>query len=90
MGNSVKRPLLFELHSGTVNSSGDLVAATAVPRHATAALGQGRWRFVRDAVGCCRSGLQGFTIRVLPHHADLPTPFLPGLIIWAGATAITE
>lgn len=79
-----------ELYSGAVNPSGDLVAATAVPMHATETLSQGRWRFVRDAVACCHSGLQGFTIRVLPHHSDLPTPFLPGLIVWAGTTASTE
>jgi starch phosphorylase len=29
------------------------------------------------------SGKHGLTVRVLPHHADLVTPFIPGLITWA-------
>jgi starch phosphorylase len=29
------------------------------------------------------SGLNGYTVRVLPSHPDLSTPFQPGLIAWA-------
>ncbi len=29
------------------------------------------------------SGLSGFTVRVLPHHPDLATPHIPGLVLWA-------
>jgi len=29
------------------------------------------------------SGERGLTVRVLPHHPDLVTPFIPGLITWA-------
>jgi starch phosphorylase len=31
-----------------------------------------------------RSGLHGYALRVLPSHPDLITPFMPGLITWAG------
>ena len=74
-----------ELYSGPVNPSGDIVAATAIAMHATESVGKGRWRFVTDAVACCHSGLHGFTLRVLPYHADLPTPFSLGLITWPEA-----
>ena len=30
-----------------------------------------------------QSGLHGYTLRVLPSHPDLSTPFVPGLIAWA-------
>lgn len=33
--------------------------------------------------GMWLSGLHGYTVRVVPKHADLTTPFLPGLIVWA-------
>jgi len=32
------------------------------------------------------SGLQGYSIRVLPYHEALSTPFLPGFIVWADGT----
>jgi hypothetical protein len=31
--------------------------------------------------------LNGYTVRVLPAHPDLPTPFQPGLIVWAASTS---
>jgi len=33
--------------------------------------------------GMWLSGLHGYTVRVVPKHADLTSPFLPGLIVWA-------
>jgi starch phosphorylase len=33
------------------------------------------------------SGLHGYTVRVLPKHADLASPFQPGLIAWAPPAA---
>ena len=36
-----------------------------------------------QAVTSLGSGLYGYTVRVLPHHPDLVSPFLPGLITWA-------
>jgi starch phosphorylase len=74
-----------ELYVGSVSPSGDLVEANAIAMRATEAMGEGRWRFATEAVACTRSGLQGFTVRVLPFHPDLPTACLPGLIVWAGA-----
>lgn len=36
------------------------------------------------AVIARRSGRHGCTVRVLPHHPALTTPFLPGFIVWVG------
>ena len=33
-------------------------------------------------VPCFASGQFGFSVRVLPKHADLPHPFEPGLVTW--------
>jgi starch phosphorylase len=51
-------------------------------RH-TASPGNGEHVFEATGVPCCRSGLQGYTVRVLPHHPELAAPFVPGLITWA-------
>ncbi|MFN0119983.1 MAG: alpha-glucan family phosphorylase [Blastocatellia bacterium] len=74
-----------ELYSGSGNPSGEIEATTIIAMHAAEAVGHGRWRHATDAVACCRSGLHGFTIRVLPQHTDMSTSFLPGLIVWADA-----
>jgi len=34
------------------------------------------------AIPCRTSGQHGFAVRVLPHHADLVPPFVPGLVRW--------
>jgi starch phosphorylase len=41
--------------------------------------------FEAAAVQCGRSGLHGYTVRVLPFHADEAKAFLPGIITWAEA-----
>jgi len=39
--------------------------------------------FETPAAHAATSGLHGYTVRVLPYHPDLVTPFVPGLITWA-------
>ena len=34
------------------------------------------------AIPCRTSGRHGFSVRVLPSHPDLVTPFLPSLVRW--------
>lgn len=54
------------------------------------AKGPGRHLFQAEAVPCQMSGLHGLTVRVLPQHPDLPVPFLPGLIAWAGPESVAQ
>lgn len=44
--------------------------------------------FEADPVMCARSGQHGFTVRVTPHHPDLVSRFLPGLITWADGARV--
>jgi starch phosphorylase len=48
---------------------------------------EGAYVFETNEVRCENSGRHGYTLRVLPDHKDLVTPFLPGLIAWAGGAA---
>ncbi|MCG3159108.1 MAG: Glycogen phosphorylase [Acidobacteria bacterium] len=73
-----------ELYLGLVNADDEITEARAIPMRPVDGGGAGRYRFEASSVACCRSGLHGFTVRALPHHPDLITPFLPGLIVWAG------
>jgi starch phosphorylase len=72
-----------ELIVGGVDGSGNLVATETIPMTTTGAKHKGIVRYTAGLV-LQQSGQQGYTVRVLPHHPGLPTPFLPGLIAWAG------
>ena len=73
-----------ELYLGTLNASGEIVTPATFPMHHAGSRANGEHVFEAAGVPCCGSGLQGYTVRVLPHHPDLAVPFVPGLIAWAG------
>ncbi len=76
-----------ELYAGQVDAEGEIIDAQITPMQPLGTDGgAGSFRFASEAVACCKSGLHGFTVRVLPHHPDLANRFLPGLIVWAGST----
>ncbi len=83
LGELTPEDVRVELYLGRVDADGQIVEAEATPMQPTESLGDGRYLFEVSAAPCRKSGLHGFTVRVLPSHPDLPTPFLPGLIIWA-------
>jgi starch phosphorylase len=66
-----------------VNSNGELLDGVATQMHPAVRDAGGCWIYEAAKVACSRSGLHGFTVRVLPYHQDLTVPFLPGLIAWA-------
>ena len=72
-----------QLYLGRINSQGEIVEARAEPMRPLRQHEEGVWLFESDPVVCYRSGLHGYTVRVLPHHPDLVTDFLPGLVAWA-------
>jgi hypothetical protein len=74
-----------ELYVELVNAGGEIIGAQAIPMRPVGNGGAGRYRFEVSSVACCRSRLHGFTVRALPRHPDLITPFLPGFIVWAQA-----
>jgi starch phosphorylase len=75
--------LAVELYMGQVNAAGEIVDADATPMQPVGPDGEGIYLYRASALTCHRSGLHGYTVRVLPDHPDLSTPFLPGLIVWA-------
>jgi starch phosphorylase len=72
-----------ELYLGLVSPGGELAGGVSVAMEPKQALDGGRWLLGAEAM-CGMSGVHGYTVRVLPKHADLVTMFQPGHIRWAG------
>ena len=83
LGDLNPHEVLIELYVGLVNTSGEIVKGQAIPMKLDKQIEQGLYLFTAEAE-CSMSGLHGYTIRVIPYHENLVTPFLPGLIKWAG------
>lgn len=66
-----------------MNPAGEIVDAVSNDMQPVGRDSEGKYLFQASAAPCCKSGLHGYTVRVLPHHPDLTAPFLPGLIVWA-------
>jgi starch phosphorylase len=83
LGDLAPDDVQVELYTGRVNSNGELLDGVATQMHPAVRDADGCWIYEAAKVACSRSGLHGFTVRVLPYHQDLTVPFLPGLIAWA-------
>jgi len=83
LGSLTPDDVRVELYLGPLNAGGEFVEAEATPMLPIERDESGSYLFEANEVTCFRSGRHGYTIRVLPHHPDLTTPFLPGLIVWA-------
>ena len=74
-----------ELYLGRLDSGGEITGGVAIPMQPAGQSPEGFCIFEAAAVPCTRSGLHGYTVRVLPFHPDEAKTFLPGLITWADA-----
>ena len=83
LGALTPSDVTVELYLGALDAAGDIAQPATFPMCHTTSPGYGEHVFEATGVPCCRSGLQGFTVRVLPHHPDLAARFPPGLITWA-------
>jgi len=80
LGQLTPNDILVELFYGSVDNEGD------IPRPQTAVMKlqerSGSEYLYEGTVECKSSGQQGYGVRILPNHADLPHPREPGLICW--------
>jgi starch phosphorylase len=83
LGELTPEDVTVELCLGPLDSAGEITHPVARQMEAAGRDEQGRILYVAESVTCHRSGLHGFTVRVLPFHPDLSVAFLPGLITWA-------
>ncbi len=83
LGALTPEDVTVELYLGLVNPNGEITRAHATPMRVVRAGDGGAYLFEAE-LQCAMSGLHGYTVRVLPQHPNLVTPFLPGFIKWAG------
>ncbi len=83
LGSLTPDDVRVEVYMGRLDAAGEIVEAEATLMQPVGPDGKGSYLFEASAVTCLASGRHGYTFRVLPHHPDLVTPFLPGLIAWA-------
>ncbi|HWL93141.1 MAG TPA: alpha-glucan family phosphorylase [Phycisphaerae bacterium] len=70
-----------ELYHGRVDAYGRLVEGHSETMQIEERGENGSYRF-RGQIPCHRSGHHGFSVRVIPKHADLAHKFDTGLILW--------
>ena len=83
MGSLTPADVLVQLYLGRVDSRGSFSEAEAIEMCPVGQIERGSHLFEATAVPT-ESGLHGYTFRILPRHEELVSPFLPGLITWAG------
>ena len=66
-----------------VDSAGEIVGASTSQMLPSGLVQGDSYLFEITQQVCCSSGQHGFTVRVLPAHPGLLSPFVPGLITWA-------
>ncbi len=82
LGSLTPDEVAVELYWGKLDANDEFSDANAAPMENKGMDGD---LHLYEAIHgpCSESGLQGFTVRVLPSNADLTTPFLPGYVTWA-------
>jgi starch phosphorylase len=85
LGAISREEVAVELYLGRLDSAGEITDAVAIPMQPAGQSPEGLCIFEAAGVPCTGSGLHGYTVRVLPFHADEAKAFLPGIITWAEA-----
>jgi glycogen phosphorylase len=83
LGDLTPDDVSVELYWGGVDATGDIQDPQRVAMTIEGAAKDGITVYKAHAVHCSGSGLHGYTVRILPRHPDLASPFIPGLITWA-------
>jgi starch phosphorylase len=70
-----------QLFHGVVDNQGEIPSPRTVAMSHNGARDGSAWVF-QGTIPCRSSGQHGYALRVLPKHADLASPFEPGLVCW--------
>ena len=81
LGQLQPNDVSVQLYYGQLDGNGMLKDGAVTPMHPVSQVGEGVHLF-EGMITSLRTGLHGYTIRILPNHEDLPHPYLPGLIYW--------
>jgi starch phosphorylase len=82
LGSLTPEDVIVQVYHGDLDTHGNIVVGNAVNMQPAESQGSGIYVF-KARLAYHTTGNQGLSVRVLPNHEDLPTPFLRGLIRWA-------
>lgn len=82
LGELTPDDVTVEFYQGGIEVDGEMHSGQATAMTFQGHDGDGSSLYSLD-VQYGRSGLQGFSLRVLPKHADLSSPYEPRLLLWA-------
>jgi starch phosphorylase len=71
-----------ELYFGPLSFEGEFTERQTVQMQAVDSDGNGNHHFEGE-IPCVETGKYGFTIRIMPSHEKMETPYTTGLVIWA-------
>jgi len=72
-----------QLYVGRIDADGEISDGSAVAMRPVGPPSNGVCEFEASDISCRTSGRHGYTVRVLPFHADRGAAALPGVIRWA-------
>ncbi len=82
LGELGPEDVTVELYHGPLDTAGEITPGTATVMECVETRENGQYVFA-GAIPCQLSGRYGYTLRMLPHHQDLSSPYEPRLISWA-------
>jgi starch phosphorylase len=82
LGGLAASDLKVELYHGPLDEDGQLNSGTAIEMEQVGEAGEGRIRYAVD-MPCDRTGMTGFTVRVLPCHETLHDSMEMSMVRWA-------
>jgi len=82
LGSLKPQDVTVELYHGPLDTKGEISSKEVTVMNCVEAKGNGEYIFA-GVIPCRISGRYGYTLRLLPHHEDLSSPYEPGLILWA-------
>jgi starch phosphorylase len=71
-----------QVYHGLVDSTGMIVEGVSDSLRDIKKISDGKYEFA-GCLKCTLSGMQGFSVRILPKNELLDSPYVPGLIRWA-------
>ena len=69
-----------QLYSGPLNARREIIDAETLPMRFVGA--EGDQHIFQGLIDCAASGIQGYTVRIVPYHRHLTEPMHLGLVCW--------
>ena len=82
LGTLKPNDVQVQIYFGTVNSQMKIVNAVPIPMEFKKSESDGKYTFI-GSISCDKSGMHGYSLRILPKHEYLHNSFETGLILWS-------